>query len=147
MNYAGTGEYHGYWENGKRHGEGVFTYSKTGDVYSGWWRFGEKEGHGTYVFKESGMKLVGTWAKSQMQTGQWIYPNGLYWKGNFERNMPSGVGTWYFKNGNTLEGEFDQKEIVPEEGEEVPEELDAEGNPIPAKPKYNLLWNSATNIA
>ena len=53
------------------------------------------------------MKLVGTWEKSQMKTGQWIYPNGLYWKGNFENNKPMGKGTWYFKNGNTLEGEFD----------------------------------------
>ena len=106
MLYAGIGEYHGYWENGKRHGEGVFTYEKTGDVYSGWWRFGQKNGHGTYVFKETGMKLVGTWDGSQMSKGQWIYPNGLYWQGSFENNMPMGAGTWYFKNGNTLEGEF-----------------------------------------
>ena len=106
MLYAGIGEYHGYWENGKRHGEGVFTYEKTGDVYSGWWRFGQKNGHGTYVFKATGMKLVGTWDGSQMSKGQWIYPNGLYWQGSFENNMPMGAGTWYFKNGNTLEGEF-----------------------------------------
>ena len=54
------------------------------------------------------MKLVGTWEKSQMKVGQWIYPNGLYWKGNFSNNMPDGEGTWYFKNGNTLEGKFSQ---------------------------------------
>jgi len=41
------GEYQGYWENGRRHGEGVFTYPN-GDVYSAWWRFGEKEGTGSY---------------------------------------------------------------------------------------------------
>merc|ERR1712151_1437151 len=98
-------------ENGKRHGEGVFTYQKTGDVYSGWWRFGQKEGHGTYVFKETGMKLV---------------------------------GTWYFKNGNTLEGEFDQKEKVLAEDEEPPAEEEGEEG---APKKKDLIWQSATNIA
>ena len=55
-----VGEYQGYWENGRRHGEGVFTYPN-GDVYSGWWRFGEKEGTGTYTSKATGMKMFGEW--------------------------------------------------------------------------------------
>ena len=143
MIYNNIGEYHGYWENGKRHGEGVFTYAKTGDVYSGWWRFGEKSGHGTYVFKETGMKLVGEWEGSQMKTGQWIYPNGLYWKGAFEANKPIGKGTWYFRNGNTLEGEFDQKEKVLADDEEPPAEEEEENAPK----KKDLIWQSATNIA
>ena len=50
MTYAKTGEYNGFWENGKRHGEGGFKYTN-GDVYSGWWKFGEKEGTGCYTFK------------------------------------------------------------------------------------------------
>ena len=29
-----AGEYYGYWENGQRCGEGVFTYA-SGDIYSG----------------------------------------------------------------------------------------------------------------
>ena len=59
--------------------------------------------------------------------------------------MPTGVGTWYFKNGNTLEGKFSQQKVVPEEGEEV-ENLSANGNAEP-KEKIDLLWKSATNIA
>jgi hypothetical protein len=47
----------GFWENGKRHGEGIFTYLN-GDSYSGWWRFGDKEGTGTYFFKQAGMKVL-----------------------------------------------------------------------------------------
>ena len=43
------GEYNGFWENGMRHGEGVFRYVN-GDIYSGWWKHGEKEGTGTYTF-------------------------------------------------------------------------------------------------
>ena len=89
------------------------------------------------------MKLVGTWEKSTMKTGQWIYPNGLYWKGNFENNKPMGKGTWYFKNGNTLEGEFDQKEkVVNEEDAEPAEDVDPD-----APKKKDLIWQSSTNIA
>ena len=47
MIYNKKGEYYGYWEHGRRHGEGVFTYPN-GDVYSGWWKYGDKEGTGTY---------------------------------------------------------------------------------------------------
>ena len=146
MHYSGHGEYHGYWENGRRHGEGVFTY-KNGDVYSGWWKYGQKSGYGTVVFKETGMKMTGQWSNGELTEGQWIYPNGLYFQGNFENNKPKGPGTWFFKNGNTLEGTFEQKPVE-EDPENPPEEiLDAEGNPIPQKPQFALLWNTSTRIA
>ena len=109
MSYNNVGEYHGYWEHNRRHGEGVFTYTN-GDVYSGWWKFGEKSGFGTYVFKATGMKMTGTWAEGKLTIGKWIYPNGLYFEGGFENNKPKGEGTWYFKNGNTLVGTFEQLE-------------------------------------
>ena len=32
--YTGKGRYQGYWEAGKRHGEGVFIYENK-DIYSG----------------------------------------------------------------------------------------------------------------
>lgn len=147
MLYNGVGEYHGYWENGRRHGEGVFTY-KNGDVYSGWWKYGEKQGYGTYLFKETGMKMTGDWLNGEMSKGQWIYPNGLYFEGNFKNNKPEGQGIWYFKSGNTLVGTFEQKPKI--KGEDEPpseEELDGEGNPIEKKPKMDLVWHAATGIA
>lgn len=62
--YKEKGEYYGnsraiaigQWENGKRHGEGIFTYPNK-DVYSGWWAFGKKEGKGTYVYADTGMRV------------------------------------------------------------------------------------------
>ena len=60
--------------------------------------------------------------------------------------MPTGVGTWYFKNGNTLEGKFKQEKIVPEEVGELIETNSANGNAEPKK-EFDLLWKSATNIA
>ena len=65
MTYEKAGEYNGFWENGRRHGEGVFTYLNK-DTYSGWWKFGEKEGTGCYTFKSTGMKLFGDWLNGQI---------------------------------------------------------------------------------
>ena len=76
--YATEGTYNGFWENGRRHGEGIFIYTN-GDTYSGWWKFGEKEGTGTYTFKstgvniegaeQGGMKLYGDWVAGQIVKG------------------------------------------------------------------------------
>lgn len=143
MTYATAGEYNGFWENGRRHGEGVFHYSN-GDVYSGWWKFGEKDGTGTYTFKATGMKLFGDWTAGSITKGKWIYPNGMFYEGNFENNKPKGKGQWVFKNGNLLQGEYEQKEKAPGDDEEPVEEDGEEGV---KKPKFNLMWHSYTNIA
>lgn len=147
MIYAGKGNYQGYWENGRRHGEGVFTYIN-GDVYSGWWRFGEKEGTGSYLQKSTGMKLYGQWVNGEMNTGRWIYPNGTYYEGNFANNKPDGKGTWYFKNGNVMNGSYTQKEKELGEDEvEEPVEEGEEGEDAAPKKKYDLQWNATTQIA
>ena len=100
------GEYQGYWENDRRHGEGVFVY-KNGDTYSGWWRFGQKEGKGTFTSKATGMKMTGDWKNGQMTHGRWIYPNGFYFEGTFVNNKPSEEeGIWYCKDGNVVKGSF-----------------------------------------
>ena len=57
MTYAVEGEYFGRFENGKRHGEGVFTYKKTKDIYSGSWKYGLKHGKGSYIFDATKMKV------------------------------------------------------------------------------------------
>ena len=46
------------------------------------------------------MKYVGNWKSGQMVTGKWLYPNGSYFKGNFDNNQPKGHGKWHFENGN-----------------------------------------------
>lgn len=53
---VGKGDYYGHFENGRRHGEGLFTYPNK-DIYSGWWKYGKKNGIGTYVFNDTGMKV------------------------------------------------------------------------------------------
>lgn len=104
------GEYFGRFENGKRHGEGVFTYKKTKDIYSGFWKYGNKHGFGTYTFFDTKMMLSGEWQNGNIVSGKWIFPNGIYWEGSFKGNKPINIGTWHFSNGNVIKGEFKQTE-------------------------------------
>ena len=46
----------GFYENGRRHGEGTFHY-ENGDSYSGWWKYGVKCGKGTYTYAKTGMRV------------------------------------------------------------------------------------------
>jgi hypothetical protein len=119
--YVNVGSYYGRFVEGKRHGEGVITY-KNGDIYSGKWERGKKHGDGTYIFEETKMKVKGIWANSEIQEGDWIFPNDkvypkeTYFRGKFDKNNPKGEGTWFFKNGNVIKGEFSH--IIPENYDE-----------------------------
>lgn len=110
LTYAIEGEYFGRFENGKRHGEGVFTYKKSNDVYSGFWQYGQKHGEGTYTFSQNKLKLNGNWDNGNIVFGKWIFPNGIYWEGKFNKNKPIGEGSWKFPDGNQVKGEFKQTE-------------------------------------
>ena len=57
LTYAAEGEFFGRFENGKRHGEGIFSYKKTKDVYSGSWKYGKKCGKGSYIYDATKMKV------------------------------------------------------------------------------------------
>jgi len=142
MTYKEKGVYHGYWENGQRHGEGILTYPNK-DTYSGWWKYGKKEGHGVYTFASTGMKFVGTWRDGNFVQGKWMYPNGMYYEGEFEKNKPKGrgnverkaLGRWYFvKTDNTAEGDYTQSII---------EEETAEGDKIT---KVKVDWKTDGDI-
>ena len=68
----------------------------------------------------------------------------MYYVGGFENNKPKGEGQWVFKNGNVLEGEYEQREKAAAEDEE-PVEEEEEG--AIKKPKFQLEWHSNTNIS
>ena len=73
--------------------------------------FGKKHGQGTYTYAQTGTKLVGEWADNQFVSGQWLFPNGNYYKGSFSNNKPNGNGTWHFPNGNSISGSYKQTVI------------------------------------
>lgn len=121
------GEFFGRFENGKRHGEGVFHY-KNKDIYSGSWKYGKKDGHGTYIFDANRMKISGIWINGEIEKGKWIFPNGTYFEGNFEKNKPKGSGVWHFANGNRVDGEFHHSQIKDEETDEMVTKISWETN-------------------
>ena len=47
----------------------------------------------------------------------------MLYEGGFDNNKPNGRGKWVFKNGNSLEGYYEQKK---KEGDEEEEEVPAE---------------------
>ena len=138
MIYGAIGEYFGRFENGKRHGEGVFKYKKSGNVYSGSWKYGVKHGYGEFIFNDTKMKIAGNWENGKINHGKWIFPNGTYFEGPFVNNYPQGEGVWHFINGNVVKGNFKQS---PKEGEgDVAEE---EGAP----PAFVVTWTTNPEVA
>ena len=62
--FKDTSYYYGYYQDGKRHGDGLFFY-KNRDRYSGKWSNGMKHGEGTYIIDSSNMKLKGIWVEGK----------------------------------------------------------------------------------
>lgn len=135
MTYAIEGEYFGRFENGKRHGEGVFTYKKSKDTYSGFWKYGNKHGQGTYTFFANKLKISGNWENGNLTEGKWIFPNGIFWEGKFNKNKPIGQGIWNFTDSNKVKGTFKQAED--EEAEPLP---DSDEKPI------KISWETSANL-
>lgn len=52
------------------------------------------------------MKLVGEWKDNKFVNGKWVLPNGTQYQGQFENNKPNNNGTFYFKNGNHVQGTY-----------------------------------------
>ncbi|EAO00260.1 hypothetical protein C3747_14g67 [Trypanosoma cruzi] len=79
--------YKGDFLANKRHGQGMFYYLN-GDIFSGTWRNGLKHGYGTYHFA-GGSEYRGSWVDGVFTQGQWIFPDGTYYEGLFnKKNRP-----------------------------------------------------------
>ena len=52
---------------------------------------------------------MGEYSNGEVVEGKWIFPNGTYFQGKFEKNKPKGEGHWHFANGNVVKGEFTQQ--------------------------------------
>ena len=76
------------------------------------------------------MKIVGEWEKGEVISGRWIFPNGTYFEGRFEKNKPVGEGIWHFANGNIVKGNFKQSILE-----------DAEGNPM-----TKIKWSTEPEV-
>ena len=64
---TGDMEYVGEYKDGKKHGQGTYTWFD-GGIYVGKWKDGKEHGQGTYT-SHVGTKYVGEW-KDGMRSGQ-----------------------------------------------------------------------------
>ena len=98
---AYVGEYN---EDGKRHGQGTFTYAN-GDKYVGGWKDGESHGQGTYTYA-SGSKYVGGYKDGKEHgQGTYAYADRDKYVGGYKDGKEHGQGTYAYANGDKYVGE------------------------------------------
>jgi len=95
-------KYMGEWKDGKKHGQGTFTYGKgkwEGDKYEGEFKDGYRNGQGTYTWSV-GDKYVGKF-KGDKPNGQGTYTwsDGRKYEGRFKDGKKHGRGTFTSING------------------------------------------------
>ncbi len=121
------------------HGEGSYTYKKSGDIYSGTWEANLKHGQGTYYFGGDVSRLVGTWEKGQITTGKWELDGAAVYEGEFKLGIPVGKGKFTFTSGLVQTGAFEEKKPVEGEEEETGE---GEGPKAP-----NVTWKGDSIVS
>ena len=94
---TGDMEYVGEYKDGKKHGQGTYTWFD-GGIYVGKWKDGKEHGQGTYT-SHVGTKYVGEW-KDGMRSGQGTETWSSGWKyvGEWREGKPWNI-TIYGKSG------------------------------------------------
>jgi len=106
----GDSAYIGYFENGNRHGRGVFviTNGDSFDSYDGDWQDDKAYGYGTYLFADGG-SYKGEWQDNKKHgKGVRIYSdsNSKSYDGDWKDDKRHGYGILLFTNGNSYDGEW-----------------------------------------
>jgi uncharacterized caspase-like protein len=105
LTYANGDVYVGETVNGKRQGEGVYTY-KDGRSYTGAWQDDKRHGQGTMAFP-NGDKYVGEFAEGLFHgQGTYTLSNGQQYTGTWKEGKQNGKGTLTYPNGDTYVGEW-----------------------------------------
>eukprot|EP00546_Thalassionema_frauenfeldii_P020876 CAMPEP_0178903642 /NCGR_PEP_ID=MMETSP0786-20121207/5266_1 /TAXON_ID=186022 /ORGANISM="Thalassionema frauenfeldii, Strain CCMP 1798" /LENGTH=853 /DNA_ID=CAMNT_0020575027 /DNA_START=141 /DNA_END=2702 /DNA_ORIENTATION=- len=101
-----TGDvYEGEWENGQRHGQGVYTWYD-GDLYTGPWREGKRHGHGVFVFSD-GRLYDGEYNMGQREgQGMFVWPYGAKYEGSYYQDKRNGSGVYVYADGRIYRGEY-----------------------------------------
>ena len=91
--YNGGNLYRGKFKNGKMDGIGSIIY-KNQKKYFGEFKEGYKSGYGImeWIGDE---KYEGTWEKDEFKFGEYFWPNGNIYFGNFKNDSINGFGTFY----------------------------------------------------
>jgi len=126
MTYHDGSKFVGKWKNGKRHGQGTYTWCfycswcsslpggtnssissfADGRKYEGEWKDGVYHGHGTYTFSD-GSKFSGEWRDGKKYgQGTFYYTDGSVYVGELKGGERNGQGTYTSFEGDKYVGEF-----------------------------------------
>lgn len=134
-NMLNGGVYRGWWNNGKMHGFGAFSFFdniylgefawnvkngmgelhySTGEVYTGRWAHGYPHGEGTFTHP-NGDQYAGAWeAGSRKGTGIFTSQAGDRFEGEWDDDLPNGSGALVLSDGTKytgswVQGQFDKQ--------------------------------------
>ena len=113
-------KYCGEFKNGKMDGTGKIVY-KNKKQYLGQFKEGNKSGYGIMKWPTE-EKYEGSWEKDTFKFGEYFWPNGNVFLGNFQNDTVNGFGTFYngalgtietgiWKNGKRVD--INHKDIIP----------------------------------
>jgi hypothetical protein len=88
---------------GIREGHGKYTCKTTGVVYEGGYKDGKRHGKGNYEFS-TGAKVSGTFQRGVLVHGEYSFPNGDLYVGDFKDDKFDGQGEWKGANGDLYKG-------------------------------------------
>ena len=103
-------QYSGGYKNGKKHGQGTYTYGN-GGKYVGEFRNDKRHGQGTYTpspnGKFAGSKFVGEYRNGRANgQGTYTSANGAKYVGEYRDNKRNGRGTYTSASGAKYVGEY-----------------------------------------
>jgi len=93
--------YVGEWEDGKKHGQGTYTYPD-GGKYEGEWKDGKENGQGTYTWSD-GRKYVGECKDGKKHgKGTYTFSDGRKYVGEYKDDKKHGQGTFTYPDGDKV---------------------------------------------
>ncbi len=107
MTFSATGDiYEGQFEKDVITGKGIMKYAN-GDLYDGYFKNGKKDGEGIFSYA-NGNSYEG-YFKNDVRSGYGVFTwgeSGAKYKGNFENDLKNGDGVMTYDNGDRYEGTF-----------------------------------------
>ena len=104
--------YSGSWKMGKRHGQGILTFSNR-NVYEGGFRNDRRHGCGIYFYCD-GRMYEGDWKQGAREGyGVFSSPKGNTYEGQFEEDERHGFGVALMADGTRLEGRWERGAFAP----------------------------------
>ncbi len=106
MKSADGSVYKGECVNGKREGQGVYTWA-TGNRYEGQWKGGQRHGVGTLNYASGAIYQGEYKAGLESGRGKMVWPNGAVYEGAYIEGKFHGQGMYISADGSRYEGVFD----------------------------------------